>query len=55
FMRKEVFDLFLKELGLWKDGVSNRLTAIETRLVVWGAAMSVGLLVVTIILRFVKI
>lgn len=54
YLRRDLFDQFLRETSLWREMVSKKLSALDTRAIIWPTAIGIGLAIFTITLRFLK-
>lgn len=54
FVQRAIYDHHLSTTNEWRESVSQRLTAIETRSITWTAAIALFFLLVQIALHFWK-
>jgi len=52
FLRRELFDVYLKDTGVWREFVTKKLSELETRSVVWTTAIGLGLAILSLALKF---
>lgn len=55
FLRQEVYNIKTSQYDAWVMQTNKRLTVMETRSIVWTAAIAIGFVVIQIILHYLNV